>query len=220
MRRADSGPWPWVVGLWIPAEMMRAIMVPSAALHLRLLLAAIDAPARSWPIYHAWGLGCVPEPDGASRQQQSDGCGAAVLQAVLRSHGRPVPQRLLWSLTRLRGGGTTAARLADVGNHFGLECRVRRVTRAPDSTLTVAASSWPLPAVLHLRRGHFVVVRRWTASAVQVFDPAYGGVRVRPQALWRRASGIAVTCVDPENRVPHAARRADAPARLPSGGRR
>ena len=195
MMRPSPWPLPVAIALWIAAEILRHALLPAATVQLGAGLVALAAGPRAWPVYQAWGLACTPIVDTARRQQQADGCGAAALQAVLLAHGRHVRQSLLWSLTRLPGGGTSAARLARVGNCFGLDCTVRRLV-IEARTAVPAASSCPLPAVVHLRRGHFVVLRRWSAAGAWLFDPAHGGVRVGRAVLCRQASGFVITCVD------------------------
>ena len=217
MTRPLPWPWPVAVSIWILAEVLRAASLPAAPAHLRAGLAAITAGPRTWPVYQAWGLGCAPTADAATRQQHTDGCGAAALQAVLRSHGRHVQQSLLWSLTRLPGGGTSAQRLARVGRCFGLDCSVQRLAFDARAARPAAAFRVPLPAVLHLRRGHFVVLRHWSGAGAQLFDPACGGVRVRSQALQRRASGFVVACAAARTAAPMPAPSA-APPQPPTPG--
>src|SRR5262249_61311551 len=86
----------------------------------------------------------------------SDGCGAASLAIVLRACGRDTAQHLIWCMSRVPGGGTTLGRLARVANALGVHAAVD------------VAADWgavALPAIVHLRRGHFVVLQEWRGAA-------------------------------------------------------
>lgn len=134
----------------------------------------------------AWGPDCAwLGPGREALQAASDGCGAAALAVVLRRHGRFVPQRLLWTLCRLPHGGTNLGRLARAARSFGVQ---------PAVGFAADFAALPVPAVVHLRRGHFVVLDAWVPPFAVLFDPACGRVRVRGAALREAASG-AVLCV-------------------------
>lgn len=188
MRRMPVWPAGIAAAAWIAAEILRAATTGTALLGVGDALAAASAGPRAWPVLLAWGPGSqAARAEVGTRQQWPDGCGAAALLEVLRRHGRPVRHRLLYRLTRLPAGGTTAHRLAHIGRSFGVDCSVQRLAFPTGETL-------PLPAILHLRRGHFVVLRQWGVRWARLFDPACGGVLVRHEVLRRRASGIAVVC--------------------------
>ncbi len=94
--------------------------------------------------------------------------------------GRRVPQDVLWSACRRRGGGTTLGCLANAARAFGFPVRI----------LVVADfAALELPAIVHLQRGHFVVLEHWTANVAEITDPACGRIRVRGARLRRAASG-------------------------------
>jgi len=184
-------PLPVALVLWIVAEGARAVTIPGAVPWLRDIAAAVVAGPRVWPALFAWGSRSRGL-DGMRgvKQEKADGCGAAALQWLLGAHDRDVPQNLLWSLTRLPQGGTSARRLARIGTRFGLACRVQRLASAPAPAL--------LPAIVHLRRGHFVVLEQVRGGTARLFDPACGGVLVRSAVLERQMSGIIITCARPE----------------------
>ena len=178
------------LALWILAESARTAALPRAVPWCRDALDAVVAGPQTWPALLAWGLRSRALPDGgAARQEKADGCGAAAMQWLLGVHDRVVPQSLLWSLTRLPQGGSSARRLARIGSCFGLDCRVQRLVAAP---LPPA-----FPVIVHLRRGHFVVLEQLRGSTARLFDPACGAVLVRRDALERQMSGIIVTCAPP-----------------------
>jgi ABC-type bacteriocin/lantibiotic exporter with double-glycine peptidase domain len=141
----------------------------------------LRAAPTAWSVAAAWGreaerLGETP----GERQQARDGCGPAALSVVLRARGTRVPQRLLWSVCRVRGGGTTLGVLARAAARFGHPAAVGVDPRLEHT---------PLPAIVHLRRGHFVVLERRDGGRAVIFDPGCGRVRVPMAVLRRRASG-------------------------------
>jgi len=143
---------------------------------------------RAAPALRAWGVDCAWLGGGRDAlQTTADGCGAAALATVLRLHGRCVPQRLLWTASHLPHGGTNLGRLACTARSFGLEATVGFVA---------GFAALPVPAIVHLRRGHFVVLETWMPPFAVLFDPGCGWVRVRGTALSAAASG-AVLCVQP-----------------------
>jgi len=152
---------------------------------------AFDVAPRSrlddWNILVSWGPGASPVDAAlADRQSEPDGCGAAALAVVLRAHGTHVPQRLLWSVSRLPEGGTRLGDLSRAAVRFGHRAEVGNDPRLEHVML---------PAIVHLRRGHFVVLEARAGGDAIVFDPGCGRVRVSLGALRRRASG-AVLVVD------------------------
>jgi len=145
------------------------------------LPAAIESGGAGILALTAWGTRSRWEGDAIDdRQRFADSCGPAALRAVLRHRGLSAPQELLWSLCRVPGGGTTLGRLAAIAQRFGFECRL-----AWDPELERVHP----PAVVHLARGHFVVLERRTGGCVRILDPACGRVRVSVETLRREASG-------------------------------
>jgi hypothetical protein len=153
----------------------------------RWMTLCVDLPAvlvqgpRAWVAAIEWGPRSRWEGDAAEdRQHLLDACGPAALRAVLRERGLPATQEVLWSICRVRGGGTNLGRLAGVAERFGHPCRVTW-DRELDTVRT--------PAVVHLARGHFVVLERRDGVWARVLDPACGRLRVPLADLRRRASG-------------------------------
>jgi hypothetical protein len=136
--------------------------------------AAIDA-ARAWGLESHW-LGAASR----DRQRASDGCGPAALSVLLRRRERQVPQGLLWSVCRVPEGGTTLGRLQRAASAFGVATSI--------DVVGDFANAEP-PLLVHLQRGHFVVLEQRRGSVLDVFDPACGRVRMRAGVLQRAASG-------------------------------
>ena len=158
-------------------------LVATAAVACVLSRPAVGAKGAAWNlgVAVAWGSDAVAlAPALDERQQEPDGCGAAALQVLLRAHGTRVPQPLLWSMCRVPGGGARLGTLARAARCFG-----HPVTLASDPGLEHTA----IPAIVHLRRGHFVVLEARDGATATVFDPDCGRVRVPWPALRRRASG-------------------------------
>ena len=148
----------------------------------------VASAAMAWSTASRW-----IEPAGVDAQRFRDGCGAASLGAVMRDRGRAVPQSLLWSILRQPQGGTTLGALACTARRFGFECEVR---------WEPCPQFIPTPAILHLRRSHFVVLRAIGPEIAEVLDPACGVVRVRTCALVRQLSGAVLVFAQPKSPAP------------------
>lgn len=147
-------------------------------------VAALRRGPDAWRAWFAWGPRCDWRDAAlAERQHHADACGAAALAAILRERRPRLPQDLLWSLCRLPGGGTSLARLESAAQRFGHPARFR---------FDAHLEHLPLPAIVHLRRRHFVVLERREAQVAHVLDPACGLVRLPLAHLVRQASGAAL----------------------------
>ena len=165
---------------WCAATTARQIATLPASHPLAMHVGRLEDP-HAWAALESWGPDCawVGAAPG-DLQHAVDGCGPASLARLLRTAGRPVPQDVLWSACRVRGGGTTLGCLANAARAFGF----------PVQVIVVADfAALELPAIIHLQRGHFVVLERWTASVAEIIDPACGRIRVRGATLRRAASG-------------------------------
>src|SRR5262249_20166656 len=98
----------------------------------------------------------------------------------------------VWCMCRAPGGGTTLGRLARAACALGVPAEVDVV----DDLGAIA-----LPAILHLRRGHFVVLREWRGRVATVVDPACGRIRIRAEPLRRAACGAALFLPRPRSPV-------------------
>lgn len=137
-----------------------------------------------WRAAACWGwrcrlIGAAP----AALQHARDGCGPAALWSVLAERRRGLTQDLLWSICRDPAGGTTLGRLAWAARRFGVGCRI---------CWAAEPAALPSPAIVHLQRGHFVVLQRSERDCAWVFDPACGVVRVPWPVLTARSSGAAL----------------------------
>jgi hypothetical protein len=158
-----------------------------------LVDAARGGPS-AWGAAAEWGLRSRWEGDaGPDRQHAPDGCGAAALHALLQQH-RPRPtQDLLWSVCRAPRGGATLGRLAWAARRFGCACEV---------IWSRDLGAVRPPAIVHLARGHFVVLERCDPAHAWLLDPACGRLRVPLVTLQRRASGAALQLVGPATLPP------------------
>jgi hypothetical protein len=170
--------------LWMALGIVSRLETHAAAVQLFDFRAALRAGPGAWESCTSWGLrsrGLAAA--SADRQRCVDACGPAALAAVLRPRGVPVTQELLWSICRIPSGGTTLAGLAAAARCFGQACETRYGSTLEDL---------PLPAIVHLRRRHFVVLLRFAPERAEVFDPACGMVLVPGARLRREASGAAL----------------------------
>src|SRR5215475_3464555 len=103
-------------------------------------------------------------------------CGAACLAMVLSYHGR-------------------ATRVAECREHLAvgrdgssaLALRVKAYSIEPSALARV-----PLPAIVHWEFNHFLVVERWSPTAVDVVDPAVGRRRLSAAEFGAGFTGIAL----------------------------
>jgi hypothetical protein len=169
---------------WSAGLAARQVEQPTAAVSLPGLLRALSGGEASWACAAGWGWrGEWVASATADRQRAPDGCGPAALAAVLRQSRPGMSQELLWSICRQPAGGTTLGRMAWPAQRFGVRCHVCWV---PDPT------QLPCPAIVHLRRGHFVVLQRYDGARAWVLDPACGVVRVPQREFVAHASGAAL----------------------------
>ena len=123
------------------------------------------------------------------RQTVSGDCGLVALERVLSPH---VDCGLRALLRRQLGYGGTAASVYDLcvaARACGFDAEAFEVETSELSFL-------PLPAILHLRRGHYMVLERITARGFQLYDPAVGNLFATSRQLDRWMSGV-VLAVEP-----------------------
>lgn len=96
-------------------------------------------------------------------------CGAAVFASLARYYGYHITLEHARTLVGADRDGTTLAGLRDGGRAIGLDAR-------PAHAIYEALEHVPLPAIAHTegREGHFVVLYRWSPTAVVVLDPNSG----------------------------------------------
>jgi ATP-binding cassette, subfamily B, bacterial len=113
-------------------------------------------------------------------------CGAACLAMVLSALGRPT--RVAECRERMDVGqdGVTAFAIVQAARELGL--RVNSCRLALDELGEVS-----LPAIVHWRGNHFVVVERWSPQYVTIVDPAIGRRRLSAEAFSEGFSGVVLT---------------------------
>jgi ATP-binding cassette subfamily B protein len=113
-------------------------------------------------------------------------CGAACLAMILGYFGRKT--RLSECAAHLHVGrdGVSARILADAARHYGLN--VKAFSLDPAAFEHVA-----LPAIVHWRFKHFIVVERWSPAGADIVDPALGRRSLTASEFSAGFSGIALT---------------------------
>ncbi len=113
-------------------------------------------------------------------------CGAACLAMILSFHGRRTSLRAARSALDPGRDGATALALASAARSLGLQVKAF-------SAAVSELAALPLPAVLHWRFGHFVVLEDLTSQRATIVDPSYGRMRIDWNELEEEFSGVALT---------------------------
>lgn len=131
------------------------------------------------------------------RQMSTAECGAACLAMVLGAHGRHVRVADLRDRLAIGRDGANAVELIDVGRELGLDVRAVRVELD-------ALGELALPAIVHWRFSHYVVLERWDGHRAVVVDPAGGRRSVDREGMSRGFTGVALELAPTERfeRVP------------------
>ena len=111
-------------------------------------------------------------------------CGAACLAMVCRFFGRNVSIAYIREVVRTSTDGTTLAGITRGAEELGLDARS---VKASPSRL----DELPLPAVVHWRGNHWVVLYRVDGDRVRLSDPARGLRRVTRAEFLENWSGYA-----------------------------
>ena len=145
-----------------------------------------------------WGMNCRLVDASLEQQQRSrDSCGPASLRRarqwiLSRAEHQPVRtmtqtlqdnRRLVDSVLQTAGRGCSLGEIHRAATRLGLQSSLVSV----HDLKRVAP-----PAILHLRRGHFVLLENIRSHTVQIFDPAHGVLRLQPQQLAAQLSGAAL----------------------------
>lgn len=119
-------------------------------------------------------------------------CGPACLASLLAYFGCRVPLRELRAATGASRDGVTALALIQAARDYCLTARgVQLAITWQDGQLSNDAFTLlPLPAIVHLTRGHYVVLERVRGDSVVIIDPALGRLRTRLSELVDEMSGI------------------------------
>jgi len=132
------------------------------------------------------------------RQERAEECGLEALAMVARYHGLTLGVADFRRLVALDSRGVNVSDLATAAGRVGLRANAVRVCPEFLSAIT-------LPAVAHLRVGHFVTVFECGPASVTIGDPARGVVTRPLTAFFREWSGV-VLLLQPPGGVPAAGR--------------
>lgn len=105
---------------------------------------------------------------------------------VARASGLPVAVSCARRLLAPDVKGVSVAGLLGAAAEVGLSASAYRVRSLP------CGLKLRLPLILHLSRGHFVVLVQLTKSGLVVIDPGVGVMTIPPD-VYRRLSGIVVS---------------------------
>jgi ATP-binding cassette subfamily B protein len=117
------------------------------------------------------------------RQLSEVECGPACLAMLLTAHGRHTRVPELRELLGTGRDGVTARMLVTAARAYGFDVKA---FRCPPSAL----AEMLLPAIVHWRKGHFLVIERWSPRGVEVVDPADGRRRLSPEEFAEGFSGV------------------------------
>lgn len=125
------------------------------------------------------------------RQIDEMDCGAACVAMLCRAFGRNVSMTSIRYAVGTSTDGTTLRGLVRGGNEVGLE--MRAIKSSPDRVETL-----PLPAIVHWKGNHWIVLHRIDGDRLRIADPARG-LRTEPRAdLEQNWSGYAVLAAPTE----------------------
>ncbi|HEX6910763.1 MAG TPA: peptidase domain-containing ABC transporter [Longimicrobium sp.] len=102
------------------------------------------------------------------RQFDAMDCGPACVRMVAGHYGKRFTQREMRERAHIDRGGVSLLGIAYAAESVGFR------TLSVRTTLDALAREAPLPAIVHWRQNHFVVVHRVTRDRVHVADPAQG----------------------------------------------
>jgi HlyB family type I secretion system ABC transporter len=113
-------------------------------------------------------------------------CGAACLAMVLRYHGCQTTVSDIRERCGIGRDGLNALALVRTAQHYGLRARGLSLKQADLRVVT-------LPAIVHWQFNHFLVVERWSTTAVDVIDPALGRMRLSAEEFEGGFTGVVIT---------------------------
>jgi ABC-type bacteriocin/lantibiotic exporter with double-glycine peptidase domain len=120
------------------------------------------------------------------RQLNAVECGAACLAMILNYHGRKTSVAECRDSCGVGRDGTTAQTIAKAARGYGLRVKAFSLDPAEFKNL-------PLPAIVHWKFEHFVVVERWSPTRVDVVDPAIGRCRISAAEFEAGFTGVVLT---------------------------
>lgn len=113
-------------------------------------------------------------------------CGATCLAMILHYFGCKVSVAACREQCGVGRDGLSVQTILHAARDFGLEARA----------YTLDGDDWaqvPLPAIAYWQFNHFVVVERWTGTAVTIIDPAVGRRRLTAAEFAASVSGVGLT---------------------------
>lgn len=105
-------------------------------------------------------------------QNSEEDCGAACVATVARHYGKKVPMTLVRQLVGTGHQGTTLLGFRRGADELGFNCRALRTD--VDETFFRDVHQIDLPAILHWKGNHWVVLHAVERHFVVIADPAVG----------------------------------------------
>lgn len=139
-------------------------------------------------------------------QMEASECAAACLAMVLAHHGRHEPLESLRVACGVARDGSNAANLVAAARSFGLDTKA---VRCEPNELDALA----MPAIIHWRFNHFVVLESRSRSGWHINDPAVGPRTCSDTEFDESFTGVAVTFT-PGDRFEPTGRRPGVPGRM------
>ncbi|MFN8636087.1 MAG: peptidase domain-containing ABC transporter [Chloroflexota bacterium] len=113
-------------------------------------------------------------------------CGAACLAMILGYHGRSTPLAECRNQCGAGRDGVTVRAITQAARAFGL--RVKAYSLQLEDLQHVT-----LPAIIHWRFNHYVVLERWSPDGAEIVDPAVGRRQISPAELDEGFTGVTIT---------------------------
>jgi ABC-type bacteriocin/lantibiotic exporter with double-glycine peptidase domain len=113
-------------------------------------------------------------------------CGAACLAMILSFYGRKTSIAECRERCGVGRDGLTARTIAEAARSYGL--RVQAFSLEPNDLPDVR-----LPAIVHWRFNHFVVLERWSPKGAEIVDPSGGRRRLSVAEFDAGFTGVALT---------------------------
>ena len=165
------------------------------------LAKTVRRPSRGSRISAMWRRLFRPGPPVVLQSTATE-CGAACLSWILTFLGRPTAVAQVRKQLGVGRDGVRPRVFVEAAREFQLRSRCFSVPLEHFSQVQ-------LPAVVHWRFNHFVVVERWSEKGAAIFDPTLGRRRVSPREFSEGFTGIVLTFeptadFEPGGRLPSA----------------
>jgi ATP-binding cassette subfamily B protein len=121
-------------------------------------------------------------------QMNDTECGAACLSMILSFYGRSTKVSECRDLCDIGRNGVTARTIVKAAQKLG--CRVKAYSLKPDNFKYLQ-----LPAIIHWRFNHFVVIERWSKKYIDIIDPAIGKLRLTSDEFNESFTGVALEII-------------------------